>query len=816
MANPILPLAASPSAPAAGEAPARSGLLAMRVDFAHAVGARLLVYGWVVGLSQTVASALLFAGDSEFDLFVDAVRVPRPDVTQNFRDQGLAGDGHGFLALLEVADLPVSVRTLRLQVVLASGNSADSEWPILRDAAIAGATLRAHEGALRPLIPNLSARQRRVLAGFGATPRLALRVSDLSEPAADGAYALPLHIQLCCVLPGGVLVVGGVLPRPVQEVNTLVLEWDGLRLDLHEGLIRVNELGGQLPAAQGNDLAYLPSGFLFVARLPGGVAPRGQEARIQFACANETGAARPRPRVEAREAQAQFLAYLASVDPNTRMQLFERISALAPAPLAADAGAAAQDGAAAGRAALDDLLKRQWAAAVKDLPGHVDERGPPFSVQLIVDRTVRIADAGIFLTGWFHADATARVEVSCHTEGGQFNVSAHWVRWARPDVDTHLAGLGLAAVEDPGFFCFVPCAPGTRAAYLAVRELPSGPLSAGAAAGRGWRIRVPMPDAAETTAQSIRAVLTAVDPNRRDLRSLMDRHVGPAVSALWAAHRPSRHRAFVEFFGPPCAEPLVSVVVPLYGRHDFVDYQLALFADDPDFQRLDLVYVVDDPGIVQAFRATCQDLYGMYRVPFTLAYPGDNLGFAGATNYGAAIARAPHLLLLNSDVMPQSPGWLGRLLAIYRSHPDTGLLGAKLLYEDGSVQHAGMASRRNPQWQDMWINHHPHKGMNPALLAGTRDVEAVTAACALVETALYRTLGGLSEDYVIGDFEDSDLCHRVRAQGRVNRVALDVALYHLERQSQARAGDAQWRMALTLYNCWLHDRRWSAAMGAAA
>ena len=83
-------------------------------------------------------------------------------------------------------------------------------------------------------------------------------------------------------------------------------------------------------------------------------------------------------------------------------------------------------------------------------------------------------------------------------------------------------------------------------------------------------------------------------------------------------------------------------------------------------------------------------------------------------------------------------------------------------------------------------------------------------------TLLYRGLGGLSEDYIIGDFEDSDFCHRVRRSGRRNRVALDVALYHLERQSQALDGDAAWRRALTLYNCWLHDRRWGATITKAA
>jgi len=126
-----------------------------------------------------------------------------------------------------------------------------------------------------------------------------------------------------------------------------------------------------------------------------------------------------------------------------------------------------------------------------------------------------------------------------------------------------------------------------------------------------------------------------------------------------------------------------------------------------------------------------------------------------------------------------------------------------------------MTSVRYAPWQKLWINEHPHKGMHPGGLSGTPEVECVTAACALLETALYRELGGLSESYVIGDFEDSDFCHRARAAGRVNRVDLDVSLYHLERQSQSLAGDAAWRTGVTLYNCWLHDRRWGAAIAAA-
>jgi GT2 family glycosyltransferase len=113
----------------------------------------------------------------------------------------------------------------------------------------------------------------------------------------------------------------------------------------------------------------------------------------------------------------------------------------------------------------------------------------------------------------------------------------------------------------------------------------------------------------------------------------------------------------------------------------------------------------------------------------------------------------------------------------------------------------------------LWINRHPNKGLQAAPLQGLHEVKAVTGACMLVETELYRSLGGFSGDYIVGDFEDSDLCYRARRAGRPVRVDMDVSLYHLERQSQDLAAPG-WRMALTLYNCWIHDQRWGQLLEA--
>ena len=143
--------------------------------------------------------------------------------------------------------------------------------------------------------------------------------------------------------------------------------------------------------------------------------------------------------------------------------------------------------------------------------------------------------------------------------------------------------------------------------------------------------------------------------------------------------------------------------------------------------------------------------------------------------------------------------------------PDCGVLGAKLLYHDESLQHDGMVFERFPFWNGLYGNNHPGKGLpnRSEIGAPPREVEAVTGACLGISRSLYAKLGGLCEEFVFGDFEDSELCLRVRDAGKRVYYAPGVELYHLERQSQSLLPDGQsWRWQLTVYNAWLQDKRW--------
>ena len=254
----------------------------------------------------------------------------------------------------------------------------------------------------------------------------------------------------------------------------------------------------------------------------------------------------------------------------------------------------------------------------------------------------------------------------------------------------------------------------------------------------------------------------------------------------------------------------VSIVVPLYGRVDFVESQMLAWVRDPWIQQnAQLIYVLDDPNIVPGFRQLAEELHALYRVPFTWVWGGVNRGFSGANNLGATYAKGRHLLFLNSDVFPRAPGWLQRMVEVLDARPEVGAVGPRLLFADGGIQHAGMRFAWLPE-HEVYINEHPMMGLDPALdrRKGVVDVPGVTGACVLVRREDFDQIGGWDTGYLIGDFEDSDFCLKLRAAGLSSVYLPEVELVHLERQSMTALGTQDFRSKVTLWNALRHQARW--------
>lgn len=331
--------------------------------------------------------------------------------------------------------------------------------------------------------------------------------------------------------------------------------------------------------------------------------------------------------------------------------------------------------------------------------------------------------------------------------------------------------------------------------------------------------RIVMQAVADFPLNDIRQLLNQLPVTMGGKRKLFDTLLGPAITQLWS-NRPTVETpkaAVVEYNAARApSTPAVSLVIPVYGRFDFIEHQLSRFSTDEDMRRHDIIFVLDDPRLDSAVRQHAFHWAHYFDIAFRIVYLGTNLGYAGANNRGVEFARAPSLLLLNSDVLPRDTGWVTALVESASGAGDDNLantlMGARLLYEDQTIQHDGMKFYASPFLDNLWTNTHPNKGLPTdvvSVAAEPFEVEAVTGACLLIARERYLELGGFDEHYILGDFEDSDLCLRARSHGMTVKQNSNVVLYHLERQSQSLVSADQWKSEITYYNCWYHTQLWS-------
>jgi GT2 family glycosyltransferase len=314
---------------------------------------------------------------------------------------------------------------------------------------------------------------------------------------------------------------------------------------------------------------------------------------------------------------------------------------------------------------------------------------------------------------------------------------------------------------------------------------------------------------------AMRRILDSFEVQYDDVVPALRHVIAPAINRLNRARMQERPAVTEMAFGSPPAAPRTSIIVPLYGRIDFMEYQIGLLAAQGGSADSELIYVLDDPPKRRALQALAESLYLRFGMPFRLVMLSHNMGYAPANNIGLAHANGTFVCFLNSDVFPGTPDWIGRLVARLQADPALGAVGPLLLFEDGSVQHEGMTIEPIPALGGLRFALHVRKGWRPRAVSGLVLEAYITGACLVMRRALAQELGGFDEAYAIGDFEDTDLCLKIGRRGLVCAVDHDVQLYHLERQSQDGAG-RRWRMNMTLANAWLHHCRWFAEPDAGA
>jgi GT2 family glycosyltransferase/glycosyltransferase involved in cell wall biosynthesis len=205
---------------------------------------------------------------------------------------------------------------------------------------------------------------------------------------------------------------------------------------------------------------------------------------------------------------------------------------------------------------------------------------------------------------------------------------------------------------------------------------------------------------------------------------------------------------------PPVEDPDVSVIIAAFNHFD-VTYRClqSIIAHKPktSFE----VILVDDASTDETLYAALVLSGGIH-----VTRNNRNKGFLHSVAAGAQAARGRFLLLLNNDTEVHE-GWLDELVGTFARDPSIGIAGSKLLFPDGRLQEAGGIIWR----QASGMNYGRFEDPGNPRYCFMRDCDYVSGAALMIRHSVYAAVGGLSEEFAPGYYEDTDLCFKVRAAG---------------------------------------------------
>jgi O-antigen biosynthesis protein len=228
-------------------------------------------------------------------------------------------------------------------------------------------------------------------------------------------------------------------------------------------------------------------------------------------------------------------------------------------------------------------------------------------------------------------------------------------------------------------------------------------------------------------------------------------------------------------------EPRVSIVIPTRDNVSFLKRCLESVERLTTYRNYELLIVDNNSqdAATLEYLASIPHRVIPFREPFN---------YSRINNFAVSQTEGEYLLFLNDDTEVISGGWLEAMLE-HAQRPEVGAVGARLLYPDGRIQHAGVICGIGSHWEP-GVAMHAHQfyssdspGYAGAIVT-TCNYSAVTAACMLLRKSLFEELGGMDEENLRVQFNDVDLCLRLREQGYYVIYTPYAKLYHHESVSR--------------------------------
>jgi len=239
----------------------------------------------------------------------------------------------------------------------------------------------------------------------------------------------------------------------------------------------------------------------------------------------------------------------------------------------------------------------------------------------------------------------------------------------------------------------------------------------------------------------------------------------PGLSGLIVPGRTPDSFALRRPFGPGDT-PAVTIVVPTCrskvrgGNGSYIERLLAAIeTTDWPMNRLTVLVGDDVPGEPAWMRKTWP--FALRRIE-TVRPTGAPFNYAAKMNQLWRAAETEQMVLLNDDCLPSEPGWLNALIS-FSIDQSVGGVGARLLYDDGRLQHAGLAPH-GPAAAHLWLFREEAEGTYQDWALVQREWSMVTGAVFATRRSVLEQVDGFEERFSL-EFNDTDLCMRLRSLG---------------------------------------------------
>ena len=278
----------------------------------------------------------------------------------------------------------------------------------------------------------------------------------------------------------------------------------------------------------------------------------------------------------------------------------------------------------------------------------------------------------------------------------------------------------------------------------------------------------------DSTAENPESKRYAFEAGRRAIEAHYARRNLPAKVEM--GEYPGLYRTYWQWK----EQPLISILIPNKDHVKDLDQCIKSIEEKSVYHNYEFIIIENNSELPETF-AYYKRLEAEHQKAHVIYWEG-SFNYSAINNFGAEHANGEYLLLLNNDTEMINPDCLWQLLG-YCMREDVGAVGARLYYEDDSIQHAGVVIGFGGIAGHTFIGFDRQANGYFSRIICAQDYSAVTAACMMTKKSVYQQVGGLTEELAVA-FNDIDYCMKLRQAGKLVVYNPYAQLYHYESKSR--------------------------------